>query len=97
MVNLIAGYDWVSGRLLLTNFWHRLFGTSAIWFCNDWYFYGKCFDLYRRILDLRCSFSILAQRLSFIANAHSMQGAMQLQLRQHEEQGSVIANPPASS
>jgi hypothetical protein len=35
-----AGYDWRSLRLLLTVFWHRMLGTAAIWFCNDWYFYG---------------------------------------------------------
>ena len=32
-----TGYDWRSFRLLITNFWHRLFGTAGIWFCNDWY------------------------------------------------------------
>ncbi len=36
MYRLRAGYDWVSARLLFTRFWHRLFGTAAIWFCNDW-------------------------------------------------------------
>ena len=36
-VLLRAGYDWVSARLLFTRFWHRLFGTAAIWFCNDWW------------------------------------------------------------
>ena len=36
VAGLCAGYDWVSARLLFTRFWHRLFGTAAIWFCNDW-------------------------------------------------------------
>lgn len=35
------GYDWKSSGLLFSNFWHRLFGTAGIWFCNDWYFYGN--------------------------------------------------------
>ena len=29
-----AGYDWTGFGLLMTHYWHRLFGTAGIWFCN---------------------------------------------------------------
>ncbi len=48
---LLLGYDWVSFRLLVTHFWHRLFGTAGIWFCNDWYFYGTLLEYGAHILQ----------------------------------------------
>lgn len=37
----VKGYDWRSFRLLFWHYGHRLFGTSALWFLNDVYFYGE--------------------------------------------------------
>ena len=36
----VKGYDWRSCGLLFRFYGHRLFGTSALWFLNDVYFYG---------------------------------------------------------
>ena len=32
----VTGYDWKGFRLLMRHFWHRLFGSAGVWFCNDW-------------------------------------------------------------
>ena len=32
----MTGYDWKGFRLLMRHFWHRLFGSAGVWFCNDW-------------------------------------------------------------
>ena len=37
----VKGYDWRSLGLLFQYYGHRLFGTSALWFLNDVYFYGE--------------------------------------------------------
>ena len=60
--NNVKGYDWKSFGLLFQHYWHRLFGTCALWFLNDVYFYGAPFSHAVQLSHSYCQVQLLPCR-----------------------------------